>query len=234
VSIQEENYIKAIWQLSEKNKSATVGTVELSKTLGLKPSTVNQMLKKLKEKKWIHAEKYGKISLTAFGKKKAVQLIRKHRIWETFLHDKLKFSWDEVHELAEYLEHIPSDEIINRLEKYLNYPEFDPHGDPIPSEGGKTKTVFHKLLDEGTTGNTYKIVSVPDSEPDLLRFMNKWGLRLNDYIIFKSRLETDHMAEIMFKKKKLVVGPTFLKNVKVICKNCLQNKKCLDILPCLK
>jgi DtxR family Mn-dependent transcriptional regulator len=232
VSIQEENYIKAIWSLSVKNDNGLVGTVELARMLNLKPPSVNQMLKKLKAKKWINVEKYGKISLTISGRKKAVQIIRKHRIWETFLHDKLKFSWEEVHELAEYLEHIPSDEIINRLEKYLNYPQFDPHGDPIPAINGKTKNGFLKTLDKGSLGTIYKIVSVPDSEPELLRFMNKIGIRLNDFIKFKSRIETDNMAEIVFKNKTLVVGPTFLKKVKVICKNCLQNKKCFDEISC--
>lgn len=234
MSVQEENYIKAIWHLSEKNNGGTVGTVELARKLGLKPPTVNQMLRKLKEKKWVHVEKYGKISLTVVGRKKALHLIRKHRIWETFLHDKLKFSWEEVHDLAEYLEHIPSDEIINRLEKFLNYPEFDPHGDPIPSVKGKTKNCFHKSLDQGTLGTSYKVVSVPDTEPELLRFMNKWGIRLNDTVKIKSRFEPDNMAEIEFKKRTIMVGPTFLKKVKVICIACQQNKKCHDKIPCLK
>jgi DtxR family Mn-dependent transcriptional regulator len=233
VSIQEENYIKAVWQLSEKNKDGQVGTVELAKALGLKPPTVNQMIKKLKEKKWVDVKKYGKISLTDIGRQKAVHLIRKHRIWETFLHDKLKFSWEEVHDLAEYLEHIPSDEIINRLEEFLNFPEFDPHGDPIPSAKGKTKVRFQKTLDKGTPGTAYKIVSVPDSEPDLLRFMNKSGIRLSHTIKLKSRLETDNMAEIVFKNKIITVGPTFLMKVKVICKACLQKRKCRDEVPCI-
>ena len=125
LSHTEENYLKALFHLTSEEVSgkSEAGTNELALTLNVKPATANDMLKKLKEKKLISYEKYGKISLTPTGKKQAIQVIRKHRLWETFLYEKLEFTWDEVHEVAEQLEHIQSSKLIEKLEKFLNYPE---------------------------------------------------------------------------------------------------------------
>ena len=127
----EENYLKALLKSTFENGTNKAGTNELALLLVVKPATVNHMLKKLKEKELVDYEKYGKIKLTNKGKKIALYIIRKHRLWETFLYQKLEFSWEEVHEVAEQLEHIQSEKLVDKLDKFLDYPEFDPHGDPI-------------------------------------------------------------------------------------------------------
>jgi len=129
----EENYLKALHHLTlTLNEQEVTGTNQLAKHLNVKPATANDMLKKLKEKLFIEHEKYGKISLTEEGRRRALLIIRKHRIWETFLHDILKFNENEVHEIAEQLEHIQSDKLIDRLDAFLNFPKVDPHGTEIP------------------------------------------------------------------------------------------------------
>src|SRR3954454_8694896 len=149
LSHTEENYLKALFHLTtESIDKSKAGTNELAAHLNVKPASVNDMLKKLKEKKLISYEKYGKISLTAEGKRKAVDIIRKHRLWETFLYEKLEFSWDEVHEIAEQLEHIQSQKLVDKLDKFLKYPQFDPHGDAIPNAKGEMKAPFKKTLAE--------------------------------------------------------------------------------------
>jgi DtxR family Mn-dependent transcriptional regulator len=129
----EENYLKALLHLiSDGNEQEVTGTNQLAKYLNVRPATANDMLKKLKEKLLIEQVRYGKISLTKEGRSRALLIIRKHRIWETFLHDILHFEDDEVHEIAEQLEHIKSDKLIDRLDAFLNFPKVDPHGAEIP------------------------------------------------------------------------------------------------------
>ncbi len=129
----EENYLKALLHLtSDGNEPEVTGTNQLAKYLNVRPATANDMLKKLKEKLLVEQEKYGKITLTEEGRSRALLIIRKHRIWETFLHDILHFEDDEVHEIAEQLEHIKSDKLIDRLDAFLNFPKVDPHGAEIP------------------------------------------------------------------------------------------------------
>jgi DtxR family Mn-dependent transcriptional regulator len=134
-SYTEENYLKAIYKLQEKQDSE-VSTNEISKEMNTKAASVTDMLKRLSEKSLIHYQKYQGVSLTDAGSKVAVNIIRKHRLWETFLVNKLKFKWDEVHDIAEQMEHIESDELIEKLNDYLGAPQYDPHGDPIPSKKG--------------------------------------------------------------------------------------------------
>lgn len=138
LSYTEENYLKGLFKLTlDIGAKEEAGTNEIASHLGIKPASVNDMLKKLKDKKLIKYEKYGKSSLTKEGKKLAIEIVRKHRLWETFLFEKLAFSWDEVHEVAEQLEHIQSKKLIDKLDQFLNYPAKDPHGDPIPNSKGE-------------------------------------------------------------------------------------------------
>lgn len=136
LSINEENYLKAILKICWDTDSNSVGTNSLASHLEIKPSSVNEMLKKLRAKKLIEQERYGKIFFTELGKNTAVEIVRKHRIWETFLHKKLNFTWDEVHDVAEQLEHIQSTKLTDRLYEYLGKPTLDPHGEPIPDAFG--------------------------------------------------------------------------------------------------
>ena len=134
-SVSEENYIKAIYHIQQSVD--TVSTNALAEQLKTKPASVTDMLKKLKTKKLLHYEPYQGVRLTAEGRKLALGIVRKHRLWEFFLVEKLQFGWDEVHEVAEELEHISSKKLIDKLDAYLDFPRFDPHGGPIPDENGR-------------------------------------------------------------------------------------------------
>src|SRR3954471_19141026 len=134
-SVSKENYLKAIFHLQQDNQS--VSTNALAESLQTRPASVTDMLKKLKEQRLLQYEKYKGVKLTHEGRKVAILIIRKHRLWEYFLVEKLGFGWEEVHEIAEELEHISSKKLIDRLDEYLNFPQTDPHGDPIPDIDGK-------------------------------------------------------------------------------------------------
>ena len=140
------------------------------------------MLKRLKKKDLVSYEKYGKITLTDKGKSLAVETIRKHRLWETFLYEKLNFTWDEVHEVAEQLEHIQSAKLVEQLESFLGFPETDPHGDPIPNAKGELKFVKRKTLSEIEAGKTCKLIAVKDHSSSFLQYVVILGLGLSSKI----------------------------------------------------
>jgi DtxR family Mn-dependent transcriptional regulator len=217
LSYTEENYLKALFHLTtdsiEKSKA---GTNELAAHLNVKPASVNDMLKKLKEKKLINYEKYGKISLTAEGKRKAIDIIRKHRLWETFLYEKLEFSWDEIHEIAEQLEHIQSQKLIDKLDKFLEYPEFDPHGDAIPNAKGELNIQPRKTLSEIPVGKTCKLIAVKDNSATFLQYVVKVGLGISSKIKVLSRQDYDAIMEIEVNGKKSSVSQKFADNIYVV------------------
>lgn len=213
----EENYLKALFHLTiETTEKSEAGTNELAATLNVKPATANDMLKKLKQKGLIDYEKYGKISLTSLGKKKAVEIVRKHRLWETFLNKKLEFSWDEVHEVAEQLEHIYSPKLIAQLDKFLGYPELDPHGDVIPNSNGDLKVHARKSLAEVPVGQSCKFVAVKDNSAHFLQYVDKVGLELNGEINVLLREDFDGTMEIEVNGKKSIVSQKFSENIFVI------------------
>lgn len=223
----EENYLKAILRLSSTDPEIMeVGTNTLASSLAVKPATASDMLKKLKEKKLITYEKYGKISLTRAGRTFAVQIIRKHRLWETFLSEKLGFSWDEVHEVAEQLEHIQSDKLINSLDKFLGYPKFDPHGDAIPNAKGEMKKIHKKTLAEAGAGVSCKMTGVKDNTSTFLQYVEKTGLKLNSQIKVLSKQTFDKLIEIEVNKKVVTVSEKFAENIYVGCKHCVKGKSC--------
>ena len=217
LSQTEENYLKALFHLSTGSGGRTgVGTNELAGSLGVKPATVNDMLKKLKEKKLISYEKYGKINLSTAGQKYAMDVVRKHRLWETFLYEKLEFTWDEVHEVAEQLEHIRSPKLIEQLEKFLGYPEIDPHGDPIPDARGEMKMQTRKTLARVAVGKACKIVAVKDNSASFLQYVMKVGLGLSSRIKVVNRLDFDGTLEIEVNGKRSIVSERFAENVFVV------------------
>ena len=217
LSHTEENYLKALFHLTtESIDKSKAGTNELAAHLNVKPASVNDMLKKLKEKKLISYEKYGKISLTAEGKRKAVDIIRKHRLWETFLYEKLEFSWDEVHEIAEQLEHIQSAKLIDRLDKFLEYPEFDPHGDAIPNAKGELNIQPRKTLSEIAVGKTCKLIAVKDNSASFLQYVVKVGLGISSKIKVLSKQDYDAIMEIEVNGKKSSVSQKFADNIYVV------------------
>jgi DtxR family Mn-dependent transcriptional regulator len=184
------------------------------------------MLKKLKEKELVDYEKYGKIRLTASGKKRGIDVIRKHRLWETFLYKKLDFSWDEVHEVAEQLEHIQSEKLVDKLDKFLDYPEFDPHGDPIPNKKGELKVQFKKTLADVAVGSSCKMVAVKDNSSSFLQYVVKVGLGINNEILVVSKQDYDALMVIKVNGVKSSVSQKFAENIFVVCNNCVVGKSC--------
>jgi DtxR family Mn-dependent transcriptional regulator len=226
LSYTEENYLKALLKISFDNGVEEVGTNELASTLAIKPATANDMLKKLKEKELVDYEKYGKISLTVEGRKNAIYVLRKHRLWETFLYEKLEFSWDEVHEVAEQLEHIHSEKLVDKLDKFLEYPEFDPHGDPIPNKKGELKVQFKKTLSDVAVGSSCKMVAVKDNSSSFLQYVVKVGLGINNEIVVLSKQEYDAIMVIEVNGVKSSVSQKFAENIFVVCNNCIVGKSC--------
>lgn len=223
----EENYLKALFHLTSDSPDKPVaGTNELAANLNVKPATANDMLKKLKEKKLINYQKYGKISLTAEGRRIAIEVLRKHRLWETFLYDKLEFTWDEVHEVAEQLEHIQSEKLVEKLDKFLGHPEFDPHGDAIPNAKGEMKAQFRKTLSQVEPGISCKMVAVKDNTASFLQYVVKVGLGISSKIKVISKQEYDAMMEIEVEGNRYNVSQKFAENIFVVCKNCVVGKAC--------
>ncbi len=177
LSLTEENYIKAIFQIGTTPES-NVSTNALADSLQTKPATVSDMIKKLSHKKLIFYEKYKGVTLSASGAKEALKIIRKHRLWEVFLVNHLNFKWDQVHEIAEQLEHIKSSELVNRLDDFLGNPTIDPHGDPIPDANGQVQLGSSKLLSEMTSHENGIIVGVKNEDPLLLQHLDKINIRL--------------------------------------------------------
>lgn len=192
LTITEENYLKALLHLSSHEKDYIgVGINQLADRLSVRPATVNNMVKKLRDKELVDYERYGKISLTEQGRNLAVQIIRKHRLWETFLFTKLDFSWDEVHEVAEQLEHIQSEKLIEKLDKFLDYPRFDPHGDEIPSKNGSYQIKAKKTLADCLPGTTCEVISVRDNDTDFLQHVDALGIGINSKVEVISRFAFD-------------------------------------------
>jgi DtxR family Mn-dependent transcriptional regulator len=216
LSFTEENYLKALLKVSLNSGHPEAGTNELAAMLDVKPATVTDMLKKLKEKKLINYERYGKITLTRDGKKRAVEVLRKHRLWETFLYEKLSFTWDEVHEVAEQLEHIQSAKLIDKLDELLGFPEFDPHGDAIPNAKGEIKLRLQKTLDEVEPGKSCKMVAVKDNSTPFLQYVVKVGLGISSKIKVISRQAYDSILIIEVKGKKHTVSQKFAQNIFVV------------------
>ncbi len=217
VSQAEENYLKALFHLTSEIQNKTeAGTNELAEVLDVTPATANNMLKKLKEKDLVSYEKYGKITLTQKGRSVAVQTVRKHRLWETFLYQTLNFTWDEVHEVAEQLEHIQSAKLVEQLEKFLGYPAIDPHGDPIPGAKGEIKSVKRKTLVEVEVGQTCKLIAVKDNSSSFLQYIVRLGLGLSSKIKIVNRQEFDGSMEIEVDKVRSSISKKVAQNLFVV------------------
>ncbi|MEZ4857230.1 MAG: metal-dependent transcriptional regulator [Flavobacteriaceae bacterium] len=177
LTLAEENYIKNIFHLQQTFPEG-VSTNAIAEKLETKPSSATDMVQKLAEKNLLTYVKYKGTTLTENGKNIAANIIRKHRLWEVFLLEKLHFQWDEVHEIAEQLEHIQSEDLINRLDKFLDFPSVDPHGDPIPDKNGNFKKTEKKLLSKLTKGQKGICVGVKESGSDFLKYLDKRNIRI--------------------------------------------------------
>jgi DtxR family Mn-dependent transcriptional regulator len=210
-SQSEEDYLKALYHL-EMDFNA-VSTNSIAEYLDMKPSSVTDMLKKLAEKKFINYQKYKGTSLTKKGKLIALTIIRKHRLWETFLVDKLGFGWDQVHIIAEQLEHIKSEELIENLDNFLGNPKYDPHGDPIPNKDGEIEKMNQKLLVELKASQKGIITGVKKGTASLLNYLDKEKVKLGDSIKVIEILEFDGTYIVEINKRKLTFSEKICQNL---------------------
>lgn len=196
----EENYLKAIFKISERSQKPA-STNAVAAHLGTSAASVTDMLKKLSDKEYINYTPYKGVTLRPSGSKVATTLIRKHRLWEVFLVKKLRFSWDQVHEIAEELEHIPSEELIMRLDAYLDYPKFDPHGDPIPNAEGKFTIRSQTALSDLHKGQQGVLVGVRDHSTAFLQYLGKYNIKLGTHIAVIGQEIFDKSIQIIINKK---------------------------------
>ena len=216
LSFAEENYLKAIYHLSSAGLNQ-VNTNAIAERLETKPASVSDMIRKLSDKGVISYVKYQGVNITEEGKKNALWVIRKHRLWEVFLVEKLNFHWDEVHEIAEQLEHIRSSLLISRLDEFLKYPKFDPHGDPIPNADGIISSKPRMILSELPTGSKVELVSMKDTGISFLNYLDRIGMKIGAKIEILEIIEFDGSVEIKIdNKKKLTVSNQVADNLLVI------------------
>lgn len=212
MTISEENYIKVIYHLSLVSPKG-VNTNAIAGMLDTKASSVTDMLKKLSEKELVYYQKYQGVTLTEKGFHSAKMIVRKHRLWEVFLVEKLNFAWDEVHEIAEELEHIKSESLIDKLDSFLGFPDFDPHGDPIPNANGVIKKVNKLLLSEAVINNNYVCIGVKDSSSDFLQYLDKQNIALGSTIKVKAKEPFDDTLTIEINSKEIMVSNKIASNL---------------------
>ncbi|SHM86363.1 iron (metal) dependent repressor, DtxR family [Cyclobacterium lianum] len=197
----EENYLKAIYRLLEEDLEK-VSTNEIAALIQTKAASVSDMLRKLAEKGLIDYKKYRGVSLTEPGRKMALHIIRRNRLWEVFLVEKLKFSWDEIGNIAEELEHVNAPLLVRRLDEYLGFPKFDPHGDPIPDEFGELSSKPRVHLEALSPGQAAKIVAVNNSSAAFLKYLDKVGIYIGARVIVLDQIEFDGSLELLIDGQK--------------------------------
>jgi DtxR family Mn-dependent transcriptional regulator len=203
-TLAEENYLKAIFKLSQITEN--VSTNQIAAELATKASSVTDMLRKLAEKLLINYTRYQGVSLTQTGEKVAINIIRRHRLWEFFLVEKLHFKWDEVHEMAEEMEHISSNKLIDRLDEFMGFPTRDPHGDPIPDSNGNFKKNDLKPI-SAVDINTCGIISgVKDHSTAFLQYLEKQGLTIGKKITVKEIITYDNAVILQMENKDLQIS----------------------------
>ncbi|MFT6203123.1 MAG: DtxR family Mn-dependent transcriptional regulator [Spirosomataceae bacterium] len=203
-SFTEENYLKTIYHLSG-TENEVVSTSALAEASNTKAASVTDMLRRLSEKKFINYTKYQGVTLTPTGQKIALRIIRRHRIWEVFLVEKLGFKWDEIHEIAEQLEHINSAELINRLDAFLEYPSFDPHGDPIPNTDGKLPELTTTCLTDALEGKLMVVRNVSEDSTVFLQYLNRLQIKIGTLVKITERNKFDHSMFVMVNDNEQVM-----------------------------
>jgi DtxR family Mn-dependent transcriptional regulator len=201
LSYTEENYIKAIFHLSGDGEKE-VFTNDISEELSTKPASVTDMMKKLSLKELVNYKKYQGVTLTKSGRTSALKVIRKHRLWEVFLVEKLNFNWDEVHDIAEQLEHIQSNLLIERLDNFLGNPAYDPHGDPIPNVDGKIKLKKMVLLSDVKEGFVGEVACLKETSSAFLKYLDKIGIKIGTNIKVNHIVEFDASMDVTINKSK--------------------------------
>ncbi len=211
-SLSEENYLKAIFHL-ERSFPTGVSTNALAEEMNTKASSVTDMVKRLSEKKLVNYKKYQGVKLSKLGRDTAIEVIRKHRLWEVFLVEKLNFAWDEVHEVAEQLEHIKSEKLISELDKFLGFPKKDPHGDPIPDAKGNMVIANKILLSELQVGESGICVGVKDSSTEFLQYLDKNDIALGKTISILEKESFDQSMLIKLNGKELKISSLISSNL---------------------
>lgn len=212
MTFSEENYLKAIYHLT-LSSDAEVSTNAIAEMMETKASSVTDMLKKLSEKGLVNYKKYQGVSLTVNGKLAAKMIVRKHRLWEVFLVDKLDFSWDEVHDIAEQLEHIKSEKLINKLDDFLGNPTEDPHGDPIPDANGKIISTEKQLLSELLENQIGICVGVKDTSSEFLKYLDKQEISLGSKIEIVGKESFDLSLKIKLNDRELAISNKIATNI---------------------
>jgi DtxR family Mn-dependent transcriptional regulator len=201
-SFTEENYLKAIYKIGRKMEKG-VNTNSISHELDTKAASVTDMIKRLDEKGLVSYKKYQGVTLTNTGKKVAIEVLRKHRLWELFLVEKLGFGWDEVHDIAEELEHINSTKLINKLDQFLGFPKYDPHGDPIPDKNGTITSRHENLVNELKINEKGIIVGVKDSSTSFLQYLDECGLILGKTVELIALIDYDESMNLRLEGNKI-------------------------------
>ena len=214
MTISEENYLKVIYHLSLVSPKG-INTNAIAGMLNTKASSVTDMMKKLSDKELVAYQKYQGVTLTEKGFHSAKMIVRKHRLWEVFLVDKLNFSWDEVHEIAEELEHIKSEVLINKLDAFLDFPTFDPHGDPIPNADGEIKKINKLLLSDSELNKEYQCVGVKDSSSNFLQYLDKQKIALGSKITVKEKESFDDTLVVQIDSREMTLSNKIANNLYV-------------------
>ncbi|WBL24011.1 metal-dependent transcriptional regulator [Zunongwangia sp. HRR-M8] len=212
MTLSEENYLKSIYHLQKKYVRG-VSTNALAEEMETKASSVTDMVKKLSEKELVNYKKYQGVKLSEKGEHIAIQVIRKHRLWEYFLVEKLQFNWDEVHDIAEQLEHIKSDELIDKLDKFLEFPKRDPHGDPIPDAEGNFVNLEKKILAEFDQGEQGVCVGVKDSSAAFLQYLDRNKIKLGKTISILEKEQFDGSMILQINNKELTISKVAANNI---------------------
>jgi DtxR family Mn-dependent transcriptional regulator len=212
MTFSEENYLKAIYHLTAVIDTE-VSTNAIAETMETKASSVTDMLKKLAEKDLVNYKKYQGVSLTDKGRLSAKMIVRKHRLWEVFLVDKLNFAWDEVHDIAEQLEHIKSEQLINKLDDFLGNPTEDPHGDPIPNAHGQMVAIEKQLLSELVENQIGICVGVKDSSAEFLKYLDKQEIALGSRIEIIFKESFDLSTKIKVNEKEFTISNKIANNL---------------------
>lgn len=200
----EENYLKAIFKIAEREKKS-VTTSAIAAYINTSSASVTDMLKKLADKKMVDYERYYGVTLTNAGIKEATSLIRRHRLWEVFLVEKLRFGWHQVHDIAEKLEHVNSEELMARLDAYLDYPKYDPHGDPIPNAEGKFTLRTQWQLSSFLPGQTGVLIGVREHDTPFLTYLNQLDIKLGTELKLLEMISYDSSVKVLVDRKKEVM-----------------------------
>lgn len=216
LTFTEENYLKTIYAIQYGLDKGEVSVNEIAEKMKNRPATVTDMLRKLSDKELISYQKYKKVTLSTTGLNAALQIVRKHRLWETFLHDTLCFSWDEVHEVAEQLEHIHSPKLIAKLDAFLGYPKVDPHGDPIPNAKGELPLTSTLSLVDVLENKPYRIVAVKDTSVAFLHQLERMELKIGSLITVIERMPFDKSHIVSTEKEeRLMLSEIIASNILV-------------------